>query len=287
MSRHNGFTLIELLVVIAIIALLMAILIPGLSLAREHARSTVCRANLKQWSLIATIYAEQNDGVFWSGSTVGPQPSEYRGYWWIAQLEKKYQSWKNNKIWFCPTAKKPKYDEKGVDVGENVIFGAWGIDTSEPGSGMATMLNQAKLPLFGEDGIAGSYGINGYCLNNSKRLPNSWCGPNVKGQVDNIPLFLDAMRFDGWPTENDRAASNPLAAWYDAGMSHTARFCVDRHKRHTMTVFLGSSARKVGLKELWTLKWHKRFDTAGPWTKAGKARRTGDWPEWIRGYPEY
>jgi prepilin-type N-terminal cleavage/methylation domain-containing protein len=288
LQNRGAFTLIELLVVIAIIALLMSILIPSLNLVKEHARSAVCRTNLKQWALIANIYAEQNDGLFWSGSVVGPSPTDYRGFWWIAQLDKKTQNWKNNKIWFCPNAKKPKYDEQGRDVGENVIFGAWGIDKSEPGSSIATMLTQAKLPLFGEDGIAGSYGINGYCLNNSKRLPNSWCGPNVKGQLDNVPLFLDAMRFDGWPEELDTAASNPQAAWYDAGMSHMARFCVDRHKRNTMCVFLDSSARKVGLKELWTLKWHKKFDTAGIWTKAGKARRGNkQWPEWIRDYPEY
>jgi len=44
--------------------------------------------------------------------------------------------------------------------------------------------------------------------------------------------------------------------------------------------------RTVGLKELWTLKWHREFDTAGPWTKAGGVL-PGDWPEWLRKFKDY
>jgi len=51
-------------------------------------------------------------------------------------------------------------------------------------------------------------------------------------------------------------------------------------------VFLDWSVRKVGLKELWTLKWDREFDTAGPWTKAGGVR-PGDWPEWMRRFKDY
>jgi hypothetical protein len=42
----------------------------------------------------------------------------------------------------------------------------------------------------------------------------------------------------------------------------------------------------VGLKELWTLKWHRSFNTAGPWTKAGGVSPE-DWPEWIRPFKDY
>ena len=61
MQRQKGFTLIELLVVVAIIALLVAILIPGLQMAREQAARTVCAGNLHHWNLLLNIYALDNN----------------------------------------------------------------------------------------------------------------------------------------------------------------------------------------------------------------------------------
>ncbi len=62
LRKRFGFTLVELLVVIGIISLLIAILLPALGRAYEHAKMVNCLSNLRQMAISAQMYANLNQG---------------------------------------------------------------------------------------------------------------------------------------------------------------------------------------------------------------------------------
>ncbi len=53
--------------------------------------------------------------------------------------------------------------------------------------------------------------------------------------------------------------------------------CTDRHHGAINGLFLDWSVRRIGLNELWTLRWDVEFNTVGPWTRAGGVQPE-DWP---------
>jgi len=269
MGKRRAFTLIELLVVIAIIALLMSILMPALSRVKKQARTVACRANLKQWGLYFSMFTQDNSGYFQAGIGSG------HTYHWMNALRPLYKN--DTKLRCCPTALKPIVDEFGVTAPEWNVFSAWGRFWGEG---------------YAPEGDWGSYGINGWVENPPADLKtvyegfetvNNWRTPNVQGAAY-VPLFMDALRFNIFPLPVDTPPPSQDQAW--EGTQHTRRICIDRHDGGINMAFLDWSVRKVDLKELWTLKWHKTYNTAGAWTRAGGVVAT-DWPNWMRRFPDY
>lgn len=64
MIRRRGFTLIEMMVVIAMIVMLIAILLPSMSHAREHARQVQCMSNIRQVTQAVLQYAADSESYF-------------------------------------------------------------------------------------------------------------------------------------------------------------------------------------------------------------------------------
>ena len=111
-----------------------------------------------------------------------------------------------------------------------------------------------------------------------------WRKMTVKGAAQ-IPLMLDAKWIDMWPYDTDPPPPTPDERW-GTYSGHFSRTCVDRHNEAQNFVFVDLSIRRIGLKGLWTLKWHRDFNTSGVWTSAGGAVAS-DWPEWMQAFRTY
>jgi prepilin-type N-terminal cleavage/methylation domain-containing protein len=145
-----GFTLVELLVVIGIIALLVAILMPALSRAREQAIRTQCGSNIRQWGIAFQMYANANKGYFpYNGRAIAgcPVPGVHMSWnssimqqFWEEYLLKNRNLGDRDRenILFCPTQEWHREHQNDTDLKGGLIgyFIMPHRDPADPGNGM-------------------------------------------------------------------------------------------------------------------------------------------------------
>jgi len=282
-----------MLVVVSVIALLLAFLLPALSRARKHARAVVCRSHLKQWGTTLALYAEDSDGCFPLDISALPGLSLLRGL----QLPKEGPDPDPNNlrrshavltegVSCCPMATRTVDSTYGYGW---LNKGEFYLRVKGGGTFLAWYIT-IPTPTF-----RGSYGLNASLFNPMNFGTNdnpmslfSAIGRGKTGRGVNlhslrqgyrIPVLLDAT-IPSYPMLDVSSPAEEEPGEVEGG------FCINRHNGTVNALFLDWSVRPVGLKELWTLKWTLKFNTANKWTRAGGVQPE-DWPEWMRGFKDY
>ncbi|MCK4293771.1 MAG: hypothetical protein KAY65_11280 [Planctomycetes bacterium] len=259
---------------IACIAFLLANLGIIGSTGRRKAKETVCLSNLRQWGAIFQAFTNDNDGYFCDAGSLG-----WKSGAWILALRPRMETRTN--LLRCPEATR-RHPTK-VNYGgpfNTYVVGSGGLQDRRE---------------------EGSYGANLWIYNprswethiQNRPTKWNWKTPHVKG-ANNIPILADSMWRGGGPFDGelgpDQIPSRGAPPEYNGQWAGTNmemyHFCINRHNGAVGCVFMDWSARKVGLKELWTLKWHREFNTAGPWTLAGGVLPR-NWPEWMKNFKDY
>ena len=259
----------------------MALLLPALQRTRNQARAVVCQSNLRQWGSVFAIYAEENNGHL-------PSSFDFNYNVWYhlgsvasskdPNIPESLHQIDTKRIAICPMTKKPvtnhwSWTENGVlkhTIRWGSTFHAW----------------ELTYPIQ----FRASFGLNDWLFNRryDRSIPMYLRYrldyieiSSLKGR-SKIPVLLDCTRPEGPGGTPDTIFEPPRkpSIW------GIGRFCINRHNEYINGLFLDWSVRKVGLKELWTLKWHKQFDKANIWTKAGGVRPE-DWPKWMRVLKDY
>lgn len=169
-SRH-GFTLVELLVVIGIIALLISILLPSLSKARQQAAAVKCASNMRQIGQAMNMYVNEWKGWLPHPLTTEPWPE---GFWtaklqtYLMRMRTSADTSNNYKMSFddaynCPG--KNNFDKSGpTDVNRisysfNQFVYPWtGRTTTDPANTTAPGRRHVKLVRAGDWTLAATKG---------------------------------------------------------------------------------------------------------------------------------
>ncbi len=127
-----------------------------------------------------------------------------------------------------------------------------------------------------------SYGINNWCYDLRPGVTNIWGLPEAdqrawrridQREAAQIPMFLECWRWGGGPISRSDPAPPDEDTRHNTGFG---RYCLNRHAYTINVCFMDASVSKVRLKNLWDLKWHRKYSMA---------ETLPTWPEWMASLP--
>ncbi len=278
MKAQLAFTKKDIIVTLACAVFLLANLATIGPRGRRHAKDMLCLSNLQKWGTYFLAFAADNNGYFMRGWR--EQGPVLNTDYWMEALRPYYGS--SHKLRCCPEAAVPGTEIGGGQYGgisPDSTFIGWGVfsgdECGEPSTSWAAVTACDY----------GSYGNNSYICNpppdagshiQGHPVANNWRTANVAG-ADKIPLMVDSQWIDMWPHHADDAPIWSGMPWgFESYAISMHRICIDRHSGFVNSVFLDGSARKVPLKCLWKLKWHRKFEVDYP---------SPIWPAWMAEFP--
>lgn len=167
-SLSRGFTLVELLVVISIIALLIGVLLPVLGKAREAARQTQCKSNMRQTLIAAMAYATEHQSQLAGADdnlSSGPSTNSDQQSSWFFNLEP-YVEADMSTMARCPEDDSPLWDTpygsdsqyRVVSYGSNYYLAGL-LNQFEKYRSLDLIVSPSKTILIGELKETGSYAV--------------------------------------------------------------------------------------------------------------------------------
>ena len=181
----------------------------------------------------------------------------------------------------CPMVAKPLEDPFLMMTGGTFLPWRWWFDDPSSGRLRAWQWYSSYAPSFEAQSWWGDRSDPSF----PDDLRFMWMTSAVKNAAT-VPVFCDAA---GYCVElyRDKYAPpecDPIPTISAGNAANVV--CMNRHEGGVNYLFLDWSVRKIGLKEIWTLKWHTQYNTQGPWTIAGGAKPE-DWPQWLRRFKDY
>ena len=184
-KNGRAFTLLELLVVIAIIAILAALLLPVLSGAKRKAQETKCKNNVRQLTLSALMYLNDDGPIGYPSSRLV----------WIPAVMENLSSAADMRI--CPAAAEPA--DKRLDAyvrGSAINAWSW-FSTAEHATNGSYAINGWLYPAAATVQWTGEDSATNYFVNE-----------NAIQHPTTTPVFVDAIWPDMWPYPTDQPISD-------------------------------------------------------------------------------